>query len=181
MTTRQGVVPLLALSFLIGGIHPTRAVLEYEDRWNYDKTIQRKDGFIDFGPEEWSLIECDESTPEGLDACLAYRDKWHTGQSWKLDRNYCLWCPVGLPDSCGRHHMSPINLKRNRGLGYWNKTEENNGKAGPDADPEAKECIDQHWMKVSRLGLGSKRHHFGMLLILFLCFGNTSTRIVLAI
>ena len=126
-----------------------QAVMKYGDRWNYDKTLQRQDGFMDFGPEEWEMISCDESSPEGLDACLAYRDKWHTGQGWQLERNYCAWCPLDHPDYCQRHRMSPINLKRVRGVGYWNKTEENNGNPGVGADPEAKECIDIHWMKVS--------------------------------
>jgi hypothetical protein len=41
--------------------------------------------------------------------------------------------------------MSPINLERDRGLGYW----ENDGIAGDNANANAKECIDVHWMKVS--------------------------------
>lgn len=119
----------------------------YGDRWNYDETIVRSDGFTDYGPSDWGDIECDESSREGLDACLAYTDKWHEGEGWTIRDNYCRWCPESSPDSCGRHHQSPINLERNRGLGYWNKTEENNGNPGANADPMAKECIDQHWMK----------------------------------
>ena len=142
----------------------TAAAVEYGDRWNYDTTIQRQDGFMDFGPEEWENIGCDESTSQGLDACLGYRDKWHTGQGWKIEKNYCIWCPASLPDKCDHHHMSPINLERVRGLGYWGKTEENNGNPGPGADPEAEECIDQHWMKVSRRNLsgivGSALHQY---------------------
>lgn len=147
-TGSRQVVLYGTLCCLVGGLFQVQAALQYGDRWNYDKTMERKDGFYDFGPEEWGNIECDESTPEGLDACLGYRDKWHAGQSWQMDRNYCRWCPSTLADTaCGRHHMSPINLQRNRGLGYWNKTEENNGNPGPDAHPEAEECIDEHWMK----------------------------------
>lgn len=123
--------------------------LDYGDRFNYDKTIRREDGFMDFGPSDWGDIECDERSPEGLDACLAYRDKWHTGKAWQIEKNYCRWCPSTLPGNCGRHHMSPINLERNRGLGYWGKTEVNNGNPGEGAHPEARECIDVHWMKVS--------------------------------
>ena len=41
--------------------------------------------------------------------------------------------------------MSPINLERDRGLGYW----ENDGNIGDNAHENAKECIDVHWMKVS--------------------------------
>ena len=139
----------LLLSFLLFATAPALA-LEYGDRWNYDRTTTREDGFKDYGPFDWEKIVCDEETVEGLDACLAYRDKWHTGQGWEIKDNYCQWCPLEKPDSCGRHHMSPINLERNRGLGYWGKTEENNGKPGLGTDPEAKECIDVHWMKVNR-------------------------------
>ncbi len=134
----------LSLLFIALG---TTAQIQYGDRWNYDQTIQRNDGFTDYGPSDWDSISCDESTREGLDACIAYTDKWHTGQGWTLEKNYCRWCPLDSPDSCGRHHMSPINLERNRGLGYWGKTEENNGDPGANADPEAQECIDVHWMK----------------------------------
>jgi hypothetical protein len=44
-------------------------------------------------------------------------------------------------------YMSPINLHSDDGLGYWGKTEENNGNPGVGASPNAKECIDVHWMK----------------------------------
>lgn len=124
--------------------------LVYGDRWNYGSTTWRNDGFTDYGPQDWGSIVCDEDDVEGLDACLAYRDKWHTGQGWAIKDNYCRWCPADTPGSCGRHHMSPINLERNRGLGYWEKsTELNNGDPGVGAHPEAKECVDVHWMKVS--------------------------------
>ena len=156
MTVGKGVSVMWSLAVILQA--QATMVLKYGDRWNYDKTIQRQDGFVDFGPEQWGMIECDESGPEGLDACLAYRDKWHTGQGWQIDKNYCVWCPADAgsttirpEDHCDNHHMSPINLERVRGLGYWNKTEENNGKPGVGADPEARECIDQHWMKVSGL------------------------------
>lgn len=124
----------------------TAQALEYGDRWNYDTTQTRNDGFVDYGPSEWGRISCDERSVEGLDACLAYRDKWHTGQDWEIEDNYCRWCPADRPGNCGRHHMSPINLERKRGLGYW----DNDGNPGDGAHPEAKECIDVHWMKVRR-------------------------------
>jgi len=123
------------------------AQVQYGDRWNYDETIQRDDGFTDYGPSDWEDISCDESSREGLDECIAYIDKWHEGEGWRIERNYCRSCPEDSPGSCGRHRNSPINLQRNRGLGYWGKTEENNGSPGANADPLAKECIDVHWMK----------------------------------
>ena len=122
------------------------AELEYGDRFTYDATEQRSDGFTDYGPNQWSQIECDERTPQGLDECLAYRDKWHTGQDWEIERNYCRWCPESSPGNCGRHHQSPINLERNRGLGFW----ENDGNRGDNSHSDAKECIDVHWMKVRK-------------------------------
>eukprot|EP00934_Nitzschia_sp_Nitz4_P000564 Nitzschia sp. Nitz4//scaffold115_size69933//20414//22196//NITZ4_005997-RA/size69933-augustus-gene-0.93-mRNA-1//1//CDS//3329533484//564//frame0 len=122
-------------------------VSKYGDRWNYDETVTRSDGWVDYGPEEWDEILCDESDREGLDECLAYIDKWHEGQEWEIEDNYCRWCPADKEGSCGRHHMSPINLERNRGLGYWGTTDENNGTAGEGAHELANECIDVHWMK----------------------------------
>jgi hypothetical protein len=132
---------------LIASIIVAEAQVQYGDRWNYDTTIQRGDGFSDYGPRDWGDISCDESSVEGLEACIGYTDKWLEGQAWSIRDNYCLWCPESDPGSCGRHHSSPINLLRVYGLGYWNKTEENNGNPGANADPLARECIDQHWMK----------------------------------
>ena len=135
---------LVALIILVA----TEAQVQYGDRWNYGTTIQRADGFIDYGPSEWGSISCDESTSEGLDACIAYTDKWHQGQGWTIKDNTCHWCPdTDTSGSCGAHRMSPINVERNRGLGFWNKTEVNNGNPGANADPMARECIDEHWMK----------------------------------
>ena len=122
----------------------------YGDRWNYDTTKLREDGFVDYGPKDWGSIVCNEDTVEGLEACLAYTDKWHTSQGWSIRDNYCRWCPADTPGLCGSHHMSPINLERSRGLGFWEKTEElNNGDPGEGAHPNAQECLDEHWMKVS--------------------------------
>ena len=126
----------------------TEAQVVYGDRWNYEGTITRADGFTDYGPEDWGDIECDESSVEGLDACLAYTDKWHTGQGWAIRSNTCRNCPFGQEGSCGAHRNSPINLERNRGLGFWETTTEaNNGNPGDGAHPLANECIDVHWMK----------------------------------
>ena len=132
---------------LFASIIVAEAQVQYGDRWNYGSTIQRADGFIDYGPSEWGSVACDEGSREGLDACIAYTDKWHEGQGWTIKENACRWCPDTDSGSCGRHHMSPINVERNKGLGYWNKTEENLGNPGANADPNARECIDVHWMK----------------------------------
>ena len=99
------------------------------DRFNYDQTVVRPDGFSDFGPSQWGSISCDESG--NLDGCIGYPDKWHTGKAWEINENYCRWCPDGST-SCGRHHQSPINLRREVGI--------------EDASV-ANECIDVHWMK----------------------------------
>jgi hypothetical protein len=105
----------------------------YLDRFNYDGTVDRGDGFMDYGQKDWGDIRCDESSRETLDECLGYRDKWHTGREWEFEKNYCIWCPAsGGTDNCGRHHQSPINLDRDRGI---------------EGHPNAKECIDVHWMK----------------------------------
>ena len=82
----------------------------YLDRFNYDVTINRSDGFTDYAPEEWGKINCDEQNE--LQSCLAYTDKWETGREWGIEKNYCISCPDDEPDSCSKHHQSPINLKR---------------------------------------------------------------------
>ena len=125
----------------------TNAQVRYGDRWNYDTTVERGDGFTDYGPSDWQRISCDENSQEGVDECIAYTDNWHTAQAWRIRDNYCQWCPEDGRQNCGRHRMSPINLQRHRGLGFWGKTEENNGDPGANADPNARECIDVHWMK----------------------------------
>ncbi len=134
---------LILLGCVSATLRTTKAQVQYGDRWNYDQTIERNDGFTDYGPSEWDRISCDEGSREGLDACIAYTDKWHTGEGWRIRSNSCRWCPLDSPGSCGRHRMSPINLERNRGIGYW----ENDGNLGQGAHPEAEECIDVHWMK----------------------------------
>ena len=83
----------------------------YLDRFNYDVTEGRNDGFIDYGPEDWGDIRCDERF--ALESCYAYTDKWETGRDWTINKNYCRWCPIDDPESCNnRHHQSPINLRR---------------------------------------------------------------------
>ncbi|VEU35620.1 unnamed protein product [Pseudo-nitzschia multistriata] len=104
----------------------------YLDRFNYDATVQRPDGFTDYGPSDWENIECDER--DALQSCLAYPDKWETGRAWAVNRNYCRWCPASDPDRCSRHHQSPIDLQRAVGK-------------EPGTDWLANECIDIHWMK----------------------------------
>jgi hypothetical protein len=57
-------------------------------------------------------------------------------RGWDIDGNSCQSCPLGGADSssgsCDRHHQSPINLERNRGI---------------TDDPDENTCIDLHWMK----------------------------------
>ena len=99
----------------------------YLDRFNYDVTIGRNDGFTDYGPEDWEDIRCDEQS--SLKSCLAYRDKWETGREWAINKNYCKWCPEEDSTLCdSRHHQSPINLERV--VGYE-----------PDTHELANECI----------------------------------------
>eukprot|EP00537_Pseudo-nitzschia_pungens_P014485 CAMPEP_0172397898 /NCGR_PEP_ID=MMETSP1061-20121228/33405_1 /TAXON_ID=37318 /ORGANISM="Pseudo-nitzschia pungens, Strain cf. pungens" /LENGTH=576 /DNA_ID=CAMNT_0013130229 /DNA_START=72 /DNA_END=1802 /DNA_ORIENTATION=+ len=105
----------------------------YFDRFNYDETVRRSDGFVDYGPSDWEEIQCDEQY--SLKSCLAYRDKWETGRDWGIQKNYCRWCPEDDPEKCpSRHHQSPIDLKR--AVGFEPYTHE-----------LANECIDIHWMK----------------------------------
>mmetsp|Transcript_25784 Transcript_25784/g.28947 ORF Transcript_25784/g.28947 Transcript_25784/m.28947 type:complete len:581 (+) Transcript_25784:49-1791(+) len=108
----------------------------YLDRFNYENvSIRRSDGFMDYQPEDWERIQCDEHS--SLETCLAYIDTWETGRDWAINTNYCRWCPEGgdstLCDN-NRHHQSPINLERV--VGYE-----------PDTHDLANECIDIHWMK----------------------------------
>jgi hypothetical protein len=104
----------------------------YLDRFNYYGTEQRSDGFTDYGPEDWGDIVCNERTKETLDACIAYPDKWHTGQAWEIEDNYCRWCPEDESTRCGVHHQSPINVRRGVAL---------------SGDEYENECIDGHWIK----------------------------------
>lgn len=143
---------VVAALLLLTVSSPTKAQdVVYGDRFTYGPTVTREDGFLDYAPNAWINIDCDETSREGLDACLGYTDKWHTGEDWTLEKNYCLHCPADEPipeeGPCSRHHQSPINLERNVGLGYWNKTEVNAGDPGVGAHPNANECIDIHWMK----------------------------------
>lgn len=93
----------------------------YLDRFNYDVTVQRNDGFTDYGPEDWENIRCDEQS--SLKSCLAYTDKWETGREWAINKNYCRSCPKDDPTLCDdKHHQSPINLER--AVGYEPGTHE---------------------------------------------------------
>jgi hypothetical protein len=112
------------------------------DRFTYeDENIDRGDGFFDYRPQDWNDIRCDERTRESLDECIAYPSKWHEGIDWKINQNYCRWCPEDQADdqpcssgfdSTGqqiRHHQSPIDLQREFGLDIG-------------THPNAKECVD---------------------------------------
>jgi hypothetical protein len=84
------------------------------DRFTYeDEDIARSDGFIDYAPQNWNDIRCDEGGR--LDECLGYTDKWHTGRGWSITQNNCRWCPADA-SSCDRHRQSPINLLRETGF-----------------------------------------------------------------
>lgn len=109
---------------------------QYLDRFTYQsETIDRGDGFFDYSPAEWRQIECNVET--SLDDCIGYIDKWKTGRDWSIEENDCKFCP-DITDrvnfDCGRHHQSPIDLRREYGL-------------EPGTHPNANECIDLHWMK----------------------------------
>jgi len=133
------------------GTAPPTPSTQYHDRFTYDVTRQRADGYTDYAPDEWNQIECDEDS--ALEACVAYIDTWETGRDWDITQNYCLWCPdTGAapeedPDALcnkNRHHQSPINLQRVvgkavmpiTGMNWWE-----------EPDPLINECIDAHWMK----------------------------------
>ncbi|KAG7372545.1 Eukaryotic-type carbonic anhydrase [Nitzschia inconspicua] len=100
------------------------------DRFTFDIASKtRPDGFTDYAPQDWLKIDCEDAN----DCPEAYRDKWEYGRGWSLGNNACLHCPEGT-FQCGRHHQSPINLKREYGLELG-------------THPNANECIDLHWMK----------------------------------
>jgi carbonic anhydrase len=130
------MIPHLAAAAAAAALYlaslPLASAQQYLDRFTYDVTTPNSAGFTDYGPSDWGDIDCDEINK--LDECLAYRDKWHTGRQWDVLDNYCRSCPEDGTGTnyCGRHHQSPINLLRDRGL--------------PGSDNE-KECIDSHWMK----------------------------------
>ena len=123
------VVGILSSSIDAEETNVTAVPVQYLDRFNYDVTTIRTDGFKDFGPKDWGDIECDEEN--ALSSCLAYPDIWETGRQWGIEKNYCKWCPIdgtGGEEECKRHHQSPINLER--AVGYE-----------PDTHPMANECI----------------------------------------
>jgi len=130
--TMTPVVGFLVLAVLVAVTNAQNDGTNFLDRFTYhDEDIVRPDGFYDYAPKNWGDIQCNEGGQ--LDECFAYIDKWHTGRDWKIERNYCRWCPEG-EGLCGRHHQSPINL--NRAVGYE-----------PGTHDLANECIDIHWMK----------------------------------
>ena len=121
---------VLVLLFKSHGTQGQQNETQWLDRFTYGNTTERADGFLDYGPPDWGDIDCDETN--ALDECIAYPDKWETGQDWSIQQNYCLWCPDDGTQRCGRHHQSPIDLRREKGF--------------PNSS-EYKECIDVHWMK----------------------------------
>jgi Eukaryotic-type carbonic anhydrase len=127
------VVVAFALSLLPSPCHGQNSDgAGYLDRFTYkDEDDERADGFIDYAPENWGDISCNEGSK--LDECVGYRDKWHTGRGWSIQENHCKWCPDGS-NRCDRHRQSPINLRREFGL-------------EPGTHENANECIDSHWMK----------------------------------
>jgi hypothetical protein len=128
----SSIIKVFLLFFFVSS-HTSRIVsaknnqTHFLDRFNYDTTTDREDGFIDYGPKDWGKIKCDERTTESLDQCEGYPHKWHEGINFTITDNYCRWCPVGS-DECGRHHQSPINLLREVGL-------------NPNTSSFANECI----------------------------------------
>ena len=129
---------LLALSFLAvlqwSNVIPSDAATtgqtQYLDRFTYNNTITRSDGFFDYGPQNWADISCD--AVHHLNECIAYIDKWEEAQGWSIQKNYCEWCPDDGTQLCGNHHQAPLALKRSH------------------ADPNSTDyfkCIDRHWMK----------------------------------
>jgi hypothetical protein len=131
MMIRNGAKTLGVLFVLGTCMSPSSSVFAQNlDRFTFDVASQtRPDGFTDYAPQDWLKIDCDDPN----DCPEAYRDKWEYGRNWTLGENACLHCPEGTSE-CGRHHQSPINLKREYGL-------------EPGTHPNANECIDLHWMK----------------------------------
>mmetsp|Transcript_8669 Transcript_8669/g.18722 ORF Transcript_8669/g.18722 Transcript_8669/m.18722 type:complete len:238 (-) Transcript_8669:1977-2690(-) len=101
----------------------------YLDRFTYKTTneknkvtVKGKDHTsIDYSPENWGDITCNEGSK--LDECLGYTDKWKTGRQWDISENSCKWCPADGNHNCGRHHQSPIDLKRAVGLDFTQGSE----------------------------------------------------------
>ena len=123
---------MVSLKFILSWltIETVAGQQQYLDRFNYNGTVQRSDGFHDYGPPDWGSINCDAINH--LDECIAYIDKWEEGQDWSITQDYCRWCPDDGTESCGLHHESPINLLRSH------------------ADPNSTDynfCVDVHWMK----------------------------------
>lgn len=91
------------------------------DRFNYDQT----DG-NDYGPADWIKIQCLNKKE-----CQGWPDRWEMAIDWSLEENFCVWCPADGDHSCGNHHQSPIDLKRNRAI---------------EGSEFFNQCIDVHWM-----------------------------------
>lgn len=107
----------LFVMFVVTRVSAQNNSTHFLDRFTYDETTRRGDGFVDYQPSLWGKIECDETSAESLEQCEGYPHKWHEGINWTVTQNYCRWCPLDAPlELCGRHHQSPINLLREVGL-----------------------------------------------------------------
>lgn len=62
---------------------------------------------------------------------LGWPDTWEHAIGWDIDENHCRWCPEEGGDQCGRHHQSPIDLRRSFAI---------------PGTPGANECLDVHLM-----------------------------------
>lgn len=97
-----------------------------DETFTYKETDEADE---EYGPEDWNRVGCDD-----LDQCAGWPDDWELGYDWGLEnaQNSCRWCPQGS-STCGAHHQSPIDLKRNRAINDGSETH--------------RQCIDWHWMK----------------------------------
>ena len=124
----------------------TSGQTQYLDRFNYNSTIQRSDGFHDYGPQNWADISCD--AVNHLNECLAYIDKWEEAQGWSIQQNYCEWCPDDGTNLCGLHHQAPLALKRSH--------------ADPNSTDYTK-CIDR--ISISRVHVKLRFRYIGSFVI----------------
>ena len=78
-------------------------------------------------------------------SCIAYTDKRHYyGPSRKT---LVVGAPILMPELVGNTTCHPSTWNATETWDNGTKTEENNGNTGANADPNAHECIDEHWMK----------------------------------
>lgn len=100
------------------------------DRFSYGatRTVHTHNSF---GPQDWSDVDCPDKT-----SCLGWPDTWEHARGWSVRRNHCQWCPDEADDgnnnSCGTHHQSPIDLRRDWAI---------------ESSNDSNECIDVHEMR----------------------------------